>query len=496
MPAADIDYADIQGLVRYGHGRLKEASFLLLQVLDRQAARTWLQTAKVATAADPPLETVMQVALTREGLEALGVAADVIAGFSAEFISGMAGEESRSRRLGDIGVSDPSHWQWGQRGYVPHIAVLLYAASGRLEPWKQAIKGPEWDRAFSVLADLATSDMDGIEPFGFADGISQPTLDWHQTLAADGGDRIAYGNLSALGEFLLGYPNEYGKYTDRPLVDASQGTGLPAAEDNPSKRDVGRNGTYLVMRHLSQDVRGFWQFLDREAKSDEAGRRQLAEAMVGRTLSGRPLVTPTDRPIAGVGPESTDIKLNRFTYDADATGRRCPLGAHIRRANPRNADLPGHPGSLIARVIAILGFSGKRPRTDLMASVRFHRVLRRGREYGTSISTEDALKPGPPGEDRGLHFICLNANISRQFEFVQNAWMIGTKFNGLTDESDPLLGTRQPIAGCPADRFSVPQESDMSYRVTSVPRFVTVRGGAYFFLPGIRALRYLARAGG
>ena len=497
MATSAVELSDIQALLRFGHGRLKGATFFLLQIADRAAARAWLEAAKVTSAADPPAPTALQIALTCDGLQALGIPDSVIAGFSPEFIAGMTGEESRARRLGDLGASDPSRWDWGRQGRAPHLAVLLYAttpddvaAAGR------ALQDTSWSSAFRVLAALETSDMDGIEPFGFADGISQPVIDWERRMPVATGDRIAYGNLSALGEFVLGYPNEYGKYTERPLLEAAQGAELPAAEDQPDKRDIGRNGTYLVLRQLSQDVRGFWQFLDREAKSDEAARRQLAEVMVGRTMSGWPLVPIGDRPLAGVGPKADDIRLNRFTYDGDPAGRRCPLGAHVRRANPRNADLPGHPGSLIARLIRILGFSRGAPQDDLMASVRFHRILRRGREYGEALPPAAALDAGSPQEDRGLYFICLNANIARQFEFVQNAWIVGTKFNGLTGESDPLLGNRQPIAGCPAtDTFSIPQENGVPRRVTGLPQFVTVRGGAYFFLPGIRALRYLARAG-
>ena len=100
------------------------------------------------------------------------------------------------------------------------------------------------------------------------------------------------------------------------------------------------------------------------------------------------------------------------------------------------------------------------------------------------------------GEERGLNFIALAANISRQFEFMQNAWIMGTKFNGLTEESDPLLGNREPMAGCPiTNTFSVPQQHGVRRRITGMPQFVTVRGGAYFFLPSIRALRYLASLG-
>ena len=101
----------------------------------------------------------------------------------------------------------------------------------------------------------------------------------------------------------------------------------------------------------------------------------------------------------------------------------------------------------------------------------------------------------PSDPERGLFFICLNANIARQFEFLQSAWMSSTKFSGSSGESDPLLGHREPIAGCPAtDAFLIQSDGGARRRIARVPQFVDVRGGAYFFLPGLRALRYLARA--
>jgi deferrochelatase/peroxidase EfeB len=132
-----------------------------------------------------------------------------------------------------------------------------------------------------------------------------------------------------------------------------------------------------------------------------------------------------------------------------------------------------------------------------MSSVRFHRILRRGREYGAGLSPSDALAPAPPNDpERGLHFICLNANISRQFEFLQNAWIMNTKFSGMTGESDPLLGNREPRPGCPTtDDFVIQKADGLPRRVSRLPQFVTVRGGAYFFLPSLRALRYFADAG-
>src|SRR5205085_9560898 len=127
---------------------------------------------------------------------------------------------------------------------------------------------------------------------------------------------------------------------------------------------------------------------------------------------------------------------------------------------------------------------------DLIASTRFHRILRRGREYGQKLTPQEALQSAPTNEEpRGLHFACLNANISRQFEFVQNAWLMSTKFNGLTRESDPLLGTRVPRTATltedseATDVFTIPQEGKMPIHLGGLPQFVTVRGGGYFFLP-------------
>jgi deferrochelatase/peroxidase EfeB len=502
MPVSTIDYSDVQGLVCFGYPRMTEVCFFLLKVENPSAARSWLATAPVNTAVrmDQPPVTALQVAFTYDGLQALGVPQTVIQGFSPEFISGMAGEGSRSRRLGDVGANAPSRWQWGNPGNVPHMLLMLYAEPGHLEGWRQTVKGAFWDIAFQVLDCLSTANLNGVEPFGFKDGISQPQIDWNGERKLDGREQLEYGNIVALGEFLLGYPNEYGAYTDRPLVDPKDDPGkkLPPVEDQLNKRDLGRNGTYLVFRQLQQDVRGFWQFLDKQANANpEEERRKLAESMVGRTMLGDPLVPTTGHPIPGIGSSPDDTK-NQFTYELDDAGIRCPLGAHVRRANPRNADLPTDAKGFFSRLVRILGFGRKNIRDDMIASTRFHRILRRGREYGPALSPEDALQPGQPDDqERGLYFICLNANNARQFEFVQNAWIMGLKFDGLTEESDPLLGNREPAPGCPfTNTFSLPQENGVRRRITGMPQFVTVRGGAYFFLPSIRALQYLSSLSG
>ena len=494
MTRSEPDYSDVQGLVRYGYGKMTEASFVLLRVKDVRAARSWLGAARVTNAVelDTPPPTALQIAFTAAGLDALGVAKSVIAGFSPELLTRMT-EESRSRRLGDVGANDPSQWAWGNSASTPHLIVMFFAVAGGLEGFMRSLTGPTWNEAFVELRWLGTANFDGVEPFGFTDGISQPEIDWKQTRDPTRA-QVEYTNVASLGEFLLGYRNEYDKYTNRPLVEADTASaGLLPAEDAPEKKDVGRNGTYLVMRQLRQDVRSFWQFVHRQANGDAAMADRLAAAFVGRTQAGDPLVPLQQQKIDGIGEKQAP--KNQFTFDGDPAGVRCPFGAHVRRANPRNADYAGRPDGL-GRLIAALGFGPKGFRDDLISSVRFHRILRRGREYGPGLSPPDAMHPASPNEpERGLHFVCLNANISRQFEFLQNAWIMNTKFSGMTRESDPVLGNRESIPGCPlTGDFISPEGKGLARRVSGLPQFVTVRGGAYFFLPSLRALRYFIGA--
>jgi Dyp-type peroxidase family len=473
---------EMQGILRYGHGHLPEATFLLLRIADPSAARAWLAAAEVTSAAGPRPETALQLAFSHAGLRRLGLSEAALAGFSAEFAAGMAGDDNRSRRLGDLGANAPSGWLWGGDGAVDVLA-MLYAGAGRLTPHAEAVQAA-WGRAFEVIASLSTAPVQrneaglSAEPFGFSDGISQPTVDWDGTLKPEPIE--PYRNLSALGEFVLGHPNEYGRYTDRPLLEpeADPGDLLPTALDDARKRDLGRGGCYLVLRDLQQDVAGFWRWLEEQAGVTRLTPKALAETMVGRRIDGTPLEPAAEQAILGV---DTGDALNRFTYQVDPMGLRCPLGAHVRRANPRNPDMPGAAGGWLARLVGTLGFAPQGPREDLAAPTRFHRLLRRGRAYG-----------GDGAAERGLRFVCLNANIARQFEFVQTAWIAGTKFGGVTGEADPLLGDRCPASGAATDAFSIPQPSGAPFRLNAMPQFVTVQGGSYFFLPSLPALRYLA----
>jgi deferrochelatase/peroxidase EfeB len=505
MEGPDIAFDDIQGLVRFAHGHLKGASFFLLSVKNPDRARAWLAKAlknkSITTAVEGKLpRSALQVAFTCKGLRALGISPEILDQFSAEFRDGMA-EPSRSRRLGDVGHNRPARWLWGTGRKAPDMLVLLYADPSALANRESELRREFAAAGLAVLHCLTTHDIGDVEPFGFADGISQPALDWDRTKPTRLTDTNAYTNLSALGEFLLGYPNEYGLYTERPLVEARDDPHnlLPLGEQAAGRKDFGRNGTFLVVRDLSQDVRGFWRFLDEQAKHDPREAKKLAETMTGRTMAGDPLVRMHPRSIEGVGPGMKEILQNRFTYDNDPEGTACPFGAHIRRANPRNADLPPGTRGFFRWAIRMLGFGRKGPRDDAVASTRFHRLLRRGREHGTKLEREDVYKPAKGNEERGLRFLCLNANISRQFEFVQTAWLASSKFDGLSGESDPLVGNRLPLfAGTRTDAFSIPQDSGLQRRITGLPAFVTVRGGGYFFLPGVGALKYIAsgNAGG
>jgi deferrochelatase/peroxidase EfeB len=242
--------------------------------------------------------------------------------------------------------------------------------------------------------------------------------------------------------------------------------------------------------------------------------------MVGRRMNGEPIGDfQTGLLIPGVDPD--DRAVNGFLFDADPDGLSCPIGAHIRRANPRTGDVPAGVDGPIDNLLLTLGLTTRRLRKpvastlpweenttvwpylrhedDAIASSRFHRILRRGREYGGKIDRAAALDPATPDPGAGLQFICLNANIARQFEFVQGAWLASAKFASLTGEQDPLLGNREPFPAPPisaapehTDSFTRPGAEPSRRRAIGLPQFITVKGGAYFFMPGLAALRWIA----
>jgi Dyp-type peroxidase family len=461
------DLEDLQGLVVRGYANLTAASFLLLEITNSAAARAWLaMTADLVTdARSRPTENSLNVAFTSSGLHSLGLEGRVLGMFPNEFVEGMV-TPFRRRLLGDTEESDPDRWAWGGPTSAPvHVALLLYAIDeGSLATLRDAESRRAEAHGIRTMTTLDTYDLGGSEHFGFRDGISQPAM-----AGLGRPDRPA--NTVAVGEFVLGYPNQYGLFAERPLLAQSADPAdiLPLDVAGSGGGDLGRNGSYLVFRQLSQDVRGFWRHIDQATRladqtSDPASRTWVASKMLGRWPSGAPLV---------VTPEHDDpsrSRFNDFQYHAvDPDGLRCPVGSHIRRANPRDS-LDPWPGS-----------------SQSMEVTNHHRILRRGREYGRPVDSATLFDDVRDGEDRGLHFMCLNANIARQFEFLQHTWINSSKFAGLHEGDDPLIGPRQLLGG----NFAIPA-MPLRTRVRELPRFVTVRGGAYFFLPGRRALRYLA----
>jgi Dyp-type peroxidase family len=477
-----LDLADIQGLLARGYRGLRHARFTVFGIPGQavgQALLSWLLP-QVTTAGRFTADSAVHVAFTAAGLGRLGLPGGVIAGFSAEFAEGMASPD-RSRFLSDAGESSPRSWAWGgPLGPPVDGLVLLYAAT------RQALDRRHGELASRLaqagvghLTVLDTLELGDKEPFGFHDGISQPAIDGlpraGQGLAPRGGRPVP------AGEFVLGYPNAYGQYTDRPLLPASADPGrlLPADPEGSGAADLGRNGSYLVLRQLEQDVAAFWHYV-REATrrpdgSTDPGRAvALAAKMVGRWPSGAPLVKAPDQD----NPRLGDDNAFRY-YHADPAGLACPLGAHIRRMNPRDSLAPD-PGSDASAAVSDL-----------------HRLLRRGRGYGPGgrdgtapADADHAIRMArgdvSPERDTGLHFICLAANLARQFEFVQHTWLNNANFHGLYDDTDPLTGSRQGGGAT----FTAPAHP-VRRRYRGLPQFVRTRGGAYFFLPGVSALRYL-----
>jgi len=426
----ELELDDIQGLVAQGYSRLRLAAFLLLRVTDAPAARRWLAALvpAVTTGRQRPRHQAANVAFTARGLARLGVADDVVTGFAPEFVEGLAAP-ARARALGDVDESAPASWRWGAGDRAVDAVLLLYGTDRSELDDLLARHAPA--PGLDEVARIETVDLGNREHFGFHDGISQPIV--------SGLSKTAHPELTVrAGEFVLGYPNEYGQAADCP--------------------DLGRNGTYLVMRELEQDVDGFWRYC-REASGDGDGERAgeaLAARMVGRWPGGAPLALSPDRDARGLADE------NSFGYaELDPLGERCPIGSHARRVNPRDC----------------LG-AGADPAESLAISRR-HRLLRRGRSYGAA------------GTSRGLCFVGLNASIARQFEFIQCTWANNPHFGGLYDDADPLIGPRHRGGGT----FTV-QATPLRRRYRGMPRFVTTRGGAYFLLPGIDALSRLAREPG
>ena len=420
------------------------------------------------------------LSFTFNGLKVLGVDPNTLKTFPEAFQQGMA---ARAHLLGDTGESAPENWHGalGDR----HVHALLVLSSTHLIARNAAerTKLREAVRVFNRGLDAAggASDLrrrindividaigaeilhlemgedpfvekDGqvhdfpwrLEHFGFRDGISQPFVltDVHGGARPSppppgGGRSLPDGSWApvATGELFLGFEDE-----DKLL----------AVE--PANETLRTGGTYLVWRKLEQDVAGFHAFLA-DRRSDPETRARLGAQMMGRWPNGVPIVRHPDNPVATTLQDAQTINNFRFETE-DPHGLKCPIGSHVRRTNPRD-HLDGE-------------------------AARRHRILRRGISYGGSLLPADTNGDGQP---RGLFFVALNARIDLQFEFIQRDWInAGEMFGRVGAGLCPLTGAS---LGRHTDAF---QEAGRTAAETHLPRFVTTRGGDYFFVTSLDAL--------
>jgi Dyp-type peroxidase family len=424
----ELDLQDIQGNILRGYkfphvahvfGRIDEGnlpawrSFLRAIKPELTRADDW--------GAEKPA-TTLNVGFSYAAIAKLqpGIARELSGPFSA-FAEGMP---KRSADLGDDESFARQRWEDRHVWLVVHARQASLLAPRVSELKRQAVGLDLIDeRPGAALVD---KDYHWREHFGFRDDISYPVVEGSPVRDDElpGRGKLEDGAWVPIrtGEFLLGYRDE---------SDAN-----PWADAKASTQALLRNGTFGVVRELRQDVPTFRRYL-REQAGPQASMEYLAACMLGRKLDGEPLALGDRRP-------SSEVELSSFTYEGDPQGARCPLGAHVRRANPRT--------------------NGR------------HRLIRRGMSYGP------AFVDGELGEvERGLWFVAFNASIEDQFEFIQRVWL-NTPVGTLSDARDPIAGRGAERAMVIEGDRSVPRAPRL---LLDIPDFVTCLGGQYYFYPGL-----------
>jgi Dyp-type peroxidase family len=430
-----LELDDIQSGVLRPRPTPYVATYIAFRIDDAKAGRDLMaRVSRVVTSAanptSPLADTSVSVALTYQGLKALGVPQEALESLAWEFRQGMA---ARAHELGDTGESAPENWEEPLGSSDLH--VVLVAVSPDEQRLEQALeRARETYRKMSGIEAIWRQNCHALptetEPFGFRDGISHPAIEGSGIPGSNPQERP----LKA-GEFVLGYRDEMG------------------GVQKTTPEILGRNGTYVVFRKLHQRVAAFRQYLKANSTST-ADEELLAAKMMGRWRSGAPLALCPfhDDPALGGDPQ----RNNDFLFEADdPAGLKTPGGSHIRRCNPRDAAIAG-----VARI---------------------HRMIRRGTAYGPMLPEGVMVDDGV---DRGLMFAFVGANIGRQFEFVQSQWINDGIFFGAGNDKDPIAGSNEI-------NFTLPRKP-VRKRLQGIPRFVVTRGGEYCFMPGLRALRWLA----
>jgi Dyp-type peroxidase family len=443
---------DIQGNILRGYARHHHAAYLLTRIQDAGPARALLARLldedRIATERDwgqrPP--TRLNVAFTHPGLKAIGVDDASFKPFS-DFREGM---RARARvQLGDLGANDPDHWDPVLSQEI-HALFTVYGCTADVR--RDAARGLADELAGAGIAVVHCQRTDLLEGsrehFGFRDGFSQPALrgvaEDRRSRRGEGVQRPRLRLAGAawrdvkLGEFVLGHTDEDGV--------------VPGGRD-----PLLVNGTFMVWRKLEQDVEAFTSWIEAHAGEEPDARDALRAKILGRWPNGDSLIRrPAGAEDSGAAESREhDLEINDFTYAGDAAGVRCPLGAHVRRSNPRDA----------------LGFRTERSRRN--------RIIRRGLPYVDRDET------------RGLIFVCFNASIARQFEQIQGNWLMGGDTFGLGAERDFLTAGLDPGQSSVRMTIQGDRRRPPSF-ITRTQPFVTVRGGHYLFVPGVSALRRIA----
>jgi Dyp-type peroxidase family len=534
-----LDFADIQGLILrpYSHYGFMAARHFFFNIADAKAGRKFVEDVRhsvtsgelwdsSATALPWPSVTV-NIGFSFLGMLALALPTDTLREMPEEFIDGMA---KRKHILGDVESgdgrsSDPKRWDdiWHYDLRTPERQVHIWVSlNAQIKPdgtpvdelakcteWlkRTAIesrgvtllnghKGThlEYQGSSAIMAKLPDGRVVPTprEHFGFTDGIADPAFAGQyrpeeEAEYVPGNGKIAPGKRIwepiATGEFILGH--------------ASEAQELPPVAMPWS---FTRNGTFMAYRKLHQNIASFQDYADNQATlfqkvigaaSHDAAKETVLAKMVGRWSNGIPLsIAPTYEDFLSVSKAWADVLspqprngsptdqekarqkaykrlISDFQYGDDPEGGKCPFSSHIRRSNPRDALDP------------LLGTADHIP--DTMLSNR-RRIMRRGLPYGESIR-DDA-------SEHGVIFMVLCTSLFRQFEFVQQQWVnYGATFAAGND-TDPITGIRSGEAKfvIPAD----PAKGGVPFLCANMPLFVETRGGEYFFLPSLTALRQIA----
>ncbi|HSP10542.1 MAG TPA: Dyp-type peroxidase [Candidatus Dormibacteraeota bacterium] len=443
----DLDLGRIQGFVVRGY-RLPLAEYIFLRIDDPVPAAAWIAeiTNDVLTAApwSAKPDSGVNIAFSYAGLSALQLPSATLASFPQDFREGMA---ARAAVLGDEGDNAPANWEGPLGREDVHILVVISAAH------QQALNAHDLRIRTSIeqagglttiYDDIGSALAGNREHFGYADGFAQPDIEGVAPSQPGGGAPLRDSKWRPIraGEFIFGYPDEENVLPQGPTPD-----------------ELGTNASFLVYRKLHQDVARFRAQLARSARLCPGGEDLLAAKIVGRWRDGTPIDLSPNHPDPAI--VSDGRRNNAFSYSTDPDGLRCPIGAHVRRANPRDS----------------LPFEGK--------LVNRHRLIRRGIPYG------EPLPDGADddGTDRGVIFMCLQASIARQFEFIQSQWLNRGNAFVLGEDQDVLLG---PQDGPGPHKMTVPGNPPLF--IGPLQRVVTVKGGEYFFVPGINGLEFIASA--